>query len=213
MKKIFLDCGANRGQSIIYARKMYGADTVVHSFEAVPVLYQKLEEKWNSTPDVFIYNNACWIADEEVKIYIATTYSDASTLYLEKQDRPISPNLYNRVMGVDMARFIVENFSKEDYIILKFDIEGAEYDLMYHLAKEGVLPYINEVWGEWHLDKFPADYVQQTLLEKHNYIQKALAENNLTFRHWDVQLTETEKLELTLDQNNRMPMSEITFDL
>lgn len=213
MRTIFLDCGANRGQSIIYAKRKFGNDTEIHSFEAVPILYKKLLEKWESDPNVTLYNNACWIADEEVKIYIATTFSDASTLYTEKLDRPINPILYNNVMGVDMARFIKENFSKDDYIVLKFDIEGAEYDLMYHLSNEGILEYINEVWGEWHLDKFSQEFLQSHILPKHNHIQKALKEHNLEFKHWDVILEPEDYDKLTLDSQNKMPMSEIEFDI
>jgi FkbM family methyltransferase len=212
MRTIFLDCGANRGQSIIYAKRKFGEHVEIHSIEAVPVLYSKLLEKWEYDTNVTLYNNACWIKDEELKIYIATTYSDASTLYTQKLDRPISPMLYNNVMGIDMARFIRENFSKEDYIILKFDIEGAEYDLMYHLSKQGILEYINEVWGEWHLDKFSKEYIESDILYKHQHIQAALQEHNLEFKHWDVELLPEDYSRLTLDSSNKMPLAEIKFD-
>jgi FkbM family methyltransferase len=97
MRKIFLDCGANRGQSIIQAKKQFGDDFEIHSFEAVPILYDKLIEKWKHDSKVYLYNNAVWDKKDKVKIYLSLGWSDSSTLYLEKKDRPITTNLYNEI--------------------------------------------------------------------------------------------------------------------
>jgi FkbM family methyltransferase len=209
MRKIFLDCGANRGQSIVGAKKQFGTDTEIYSFEAVTVLYNKLVDKWKDDPKVKLYNNAVWDKVDKVKIYISTEWSDASTLYLEKFDRKINQDLYNEVDSIDLSDFIKNNFTPEDYIILKLDIEGAEYDVLYHLAQTGVLSYINELWGEWHLDKFPRDYIINNLGYKQDLIFEKLLELKLPFEEWHVHLDENEKQLLTLDSNNRMPLNEI----
>ena len=209
MRKIFLDCGANRGQSIIGAKKQFGSDIEVYSFEAVTILYNKLIEKWNNDPKVHLYNNAVWDKVDKVKIYISTEWSDASTLYLEKFDRKIDQDLYNEVDSIDLSDFIKNNFTPEDYIILKLDIEGVEYDVLYHLAQTGVLSYVNELWGEWHLDKFPREYIINNLGYKQDLIFEKLLELKLPFKEWHVHLDENEKQLLTLDSSNRMPLNEI----
>jgi hypothetical protein len=135
--------------------------------------------------------------------------SDASTLYLEKFDRKINQDLYNEVDSIDLSDFIKNNFTPEDYIILKLDIEGAEYDVLYHLAQTGVLSYINELWGEWHLDKFPRDYIINNLGYKQDLIFEKLLELKLPFEEWHPQIDDNDKLLLTLDSNNRMPLNEI----
>ena len=209
MRKIFLDCGANRGQSIIYAKKQFGSDIEIYSFEAVTVLYNKLIEKWSDDPKVHLFNNAVWDKNDKVKIYISTEWSDASTLYLDKFDRKINKDLYNEVDSIDLAEFIKNNFTPEDYIILKLDIEGAEYDVLYHLAQTGVMSYLNEVWGEWHLDKFPIKHIVEDLGPKQNYIFEKLYDYKLTFKDWHVALDDEDKKLLTLDASNRMPLNEI----
>ena len=209
MRKIFLDCGANRGQSIVGAKKQFGIDTEVYSFEAVTVLYNKLVDKWKDDLKVKLYNNAVWDKVDKVKIYISTEWSDASTLYLEKFDRKIDQDLYNEVDSIDLSDFIKNNFTPEDYIILKLDIEGAEYDVLYHLAQTGVLSYVNELWGEWHLDKFPREYIINNLGYKQDLIFEKLLELKLPFKEWHVHLDENEKQLLTLDSSNRMPLNEI----
>lgn len=209
MRKIFLDCGANRGQSIIGAKKQFGSDIEVYSFEAVTILFNKLIDKWKDDPNVHLYNLAVWDKKDKVKIYISTEYSDASTLYLDKRDRKIDKDIYNEVDSIDLSEFIKNNFTPEDYIILKLDIEGAEYDVLYHLAQTGVMSYLNEVWGEWHLDKFPIERIINDLSPKQDYIFEKLFEHKLTFKDWHVQLDDNDKLLLTLDSDNRMPLNEL----
>ena len=207
--KIFLDCGANRGQSIIEAKNRFGTDTEIYSFEAVPILYNKLVDKWKTDSKVHLYNNAVWDKEDIVKIYISTEWSDASTLYLDKFDRKIDQNIYSEVKSINLSEFIKNNFTPEDYIILKVDIEGAEYDVLYHLAQTGVMSYLNELWGEWHLDKFPMERVINDLGPKQDYIFEKLFEYKLTFKDWHVNLNDEEKKLLTLDDRNRMPLNEI----
>ena len=209
MRKIFLDCGANRGQSIVGAKKQFGLETEIYSFEAVPILYNKLLEKWSNDPKVHLYNNAVWDKEDVVKIYISTEWSDASTLYLEKVDRKIDQNLYSEVKSIDLSEFIKNNFTPEDYIILKLDIEGAEYDVLYHLVQTNILSYVNELWGEWHLDKFPREYIIEHLGYKQDAIFEKLAELKLPFKDWHVQIDDNEQSLLTLDSSNRMPLDEI----
>lgn len=209
MRKIFLDCGANRGQSIVGAKKQFGPDVEIYSFEAVTILFNKLLDKWKHDPKVHLHNLAVWDKNDKVKIYISTEWSDASTLYLDKKDRKIDEQLYNEVDSIDLSEFIKNNFTPEDYIILKVDIEGAEYDVLYHLAQTGVMSYLNEIWGEWHLDKFPIDRVINDLGPKQDYIFEKLFEYKLTFKDWHVQISDDEQSLLTLDKDNKMPLNEI----
>ena len=72
MRKIFLDCGANRGQSIVYAKKQFGSDIEIYSFEAVTILFNKLIDKWKDDSNVHLYNQAVWDKKDKVKIYLST---------------------------------------------------------------------------------------------------------------------------------------------
>lgn len=209
MRKIFLDCGSNRGQSIVTAKKQFGYDIEIYSFEAVPVLYDKLISKWNNDPNVHLYNNAVWNKEDIVKIYISSEWSDASTLFIEKADRKINKDLYSEVKSIDLAEFIKNNFTYDDYIILKLDIEGAEYDVLHHLIQTNMINYVNELWGEWHLDNFPIEYIIKHLGYKQDIIFEKLAELKLPFKEWHAQIDDNEKHLLILDDNNKMPLNDI----
>jgi hypothetical protein len=47
----------------------------------------------------------------------------------------------------------MDSFSKEDYIVLKVDIEGAEYEVLEKMFEDGSIEYIDELYIEWHYDK------------------------------------------------------------
>jgi hypothetical protein len=112
------------------------------------------------------------------------------------------------IVPVDSIKNIMGNLGHTHIDILKLDIEGAEYDVLYHLTQTNILSYINELWGEWHLDKFPREYIIKYLGYKQDVIFEKLEELKLPFKEWHPQIDDNDKLLLTLD-NNKMPLDEI----
>ena len=54
---------------------------------------------------------------------------------------------------LDLARWLRERFSMRDYVVLKLDIEGAEWIVIPHLlASTGAAALIDELYIEWHAD-------------------------------------------------------------
>ena len=154
MKKIFIDGGVNDGRSIDLFRKKWpdAKEYEIHSFECNPRFSSILNRK-----GVCFHNTAVWIKDEEIDFYLGNPLG--SSLCKDKFTGNLNKNPI-KVQGIDLAKFITENFLKEDYIVLKLDIEGGEYDVLPHLIKENIIPdYINELYGEWHGNKItPIDY-------------------------------------------------------
>jgi FkbM family methyltransferase len=62
-----------------------------------------------------------------------------------------------QVDSYDVAKLIMENYTKDDFIIIKMDVEGSEYDIVPYFMKVGVLEYIDEFACEWHKYMEPAD--------------------------------------------------------
>tara|TARA_Y100000361_G_scaffold126132_1_gene119945 strand:+ start:317 stop:1165 length:849 start_codon:yes stop_codon:yes gene_type:complete len=58
-----------------------------------------------------------------------------------------------QVESVDLSEWIKNNFKKEDYIILKLDVEGAEYEILEKFFDVGAIEYINEVFIEFHNER------------------------------------------------------------
>ena len=149
MKKVFIDLGFNKGQSVnlFYELIPDYAEYEIHAFEPDPSNFNSFSKFSN----VNFYKNAAWTTDGIVKFYLGSN-SFASTLNSSKITN-IKQNRYIDVECLDISKFIVNNFKKDDYIILKIDIEGAEYDLLNYMLSTGCLDYINDLFVEFHLNK------------------------------------------------------------
>ena len=51
---------------------------------------------------------------------------------------------------IDFSRWLSANFSIRDYIIVKMDIEGAEYEVLEKMIRDGTLQMVNELYVEFH---------------------------------------------------------------
>lgn len=180
-KKVFIDCGANNGSSIeLFLSKYPNASKFeIHSFECNPKLVQQLNQKYphKNFPSIFIYNKAVSIKDGESNFYIGNHLS--SSLRVDKKTGGIKYNNPFKVVTVDLHNFIVSNFSQEDYIILKLDIEGSEYDILPHLLQQNTFTFVNELFGEWHWTKLKN--VSQLF---HDELEKKLLEKGVMMKKW-----------------------------
>ena len=86
----------------------------------------------------------------------------------DKHNRtPEHENLYTfeepvSVECIDFSKWIKDNFSKEDYIFVKMDIEGSEYKILPKMIEDGTMSYIDTLVIEWH-DWIMPDFKSDTL--------------------------------------------------
>ena len=187
MKKIFIDAGANTGISIKLFLNRYpnSQEFEIHSFEPNPHLHKKLSEYSDRAT---IYHKAVYTEDTTLDFYLSNIHL-ASTLRIDKLTGGISQNNKIKVEAIDIAKFIKNNFNKEDYIILKLDIEGAEYDILPHLIEEGMFDgWINELFGEFHYKK-----LSLVTLSEHENLNKLLLDKGFKMKDW---CAERNKIEL-----------------
>jgi len=154
MKKVFLDFGACVGESIQMFNEIWpdSSQFEIHSFEALPDNFKELSETFGNWKNITLHQSVVYTADTKVKFHNATKYS--SSIRSDKITGGVNSDKYITVSSIDIAKFITDNFSKNDYIIMKMDIEGAEYEILPHLLNTNVLQdYVNELYGEWHLGK------------------------------------------------------------
>ena len=175
MRKIFIDGGANVGQSTRSFLKQWPDSKEYEIFMFEP----------NSKPPT-IYGNkttlirkAMWIYDGQIQFYEKSNSSQGNTMLVEKT------NLENRnykpraVECISLSRWIVTNFTKKDYIILKLDIEGAEYEVMKDLEENKVFKFIDIFFCEIHGLKCGKTFEQSIELID------ICRNNNLTPHRWD----------------------------
>lgn len=186
MKKIFIDLGFNKGQSVKFFYNLIpdSAEYEIHAFEPDPSNFSSFENFNN----VNFHKKAAWIRDGVVKFYLGSE-SFASTINSSKITN-IKQDRFIETECLDICKFITDNFDKDDYIILKIDIEGAEYELLNHMLSNNCLEYINDLFVEFHLGK-----ITNITSDQHNDLINKL--QSLGFTYADV-AWEKENIKLNL---------------
>jgi FkbM family methyltransferase len=156
MRKIFLDCGGNNGCSVRMFRGLYDKEEEyeIYSFEPNPVF-----DAWYDDLNVDLIKKAVWINDEELVFYQienrqAGKESGASTLSKTKALNHKNVIVHElKVKGIDFSSWLFDNFKPEDEIILKMDIEGAEYEVLNRMCDDDTIKFINKLYVEFHWEK------------------------------------------------------------
>tara|TARA_B100001250_G_scaffold316579_1_gene278988 strand:+ start:714 stop:1301 length:588 start_codon:yes stop_codon:yes gene_type:complete len=145
MKKVLLDCGANKGQSYdVFFKNRDDADQYeIHCFEPSPTFSSYLSEK-----SATYHQEAVWIEDGTMDFYDKGN-SLSGTIYKNKVDNKGGGEKI-QVDCIDFSKFIIDNFNKDDYIIVKFDIEGAEYKVIEKMLEDKTFEYVDEFFIEFH---------------------------------------------------------------
>ncbi|KAJ3287047.1 hypothetical protein HDU79_005998 [Rhizoclosmatium sp. JEL0117] len=170
---VFIDLGANRGDSyeaMLGVGKKFNYNYTIpagrshkemeaHLFEANSVFDEPLKEikakydKDGSYAPIYIYpSTVVYTKDTTVSFFVdhknpAHDFWGSSLLAshpdVTAQDKVDLP-------AVNIARFILQNFKKEDHVVVKVDIEGAEFDTIPHLLSTGAYVNIDYLYIEWH---------------------------------------------------------------
>lgn len=172
-RNIFIDLGANKGDSIrsfTESEDAQGGNSVkergrnggweIFAFEANPIFDEKLINLGNEINkaglnSIKIFNSTA-ISTENgwVEFYLDTVNEKqdywGSSLISNHPDVVASGNLRISVKSVDIHSFIINNFSRNDYIIIKMDIEGYEFQLFRHMFVKGTIDFIDEIYVEFH---------------------------------------------------------------
>jgi FkbM family methyltransferase len=186
VNKYFIDCGAHCGESILRARQQFGRDIAIISFEAVPSLAEELIKLYENDPLVSICNAAVYVKDGDIELKICPAFTDGSSILSTLNDNYKAKKI--KIPCFDLSNWIKHAFSEGDYVILKLDIEGAEYDVLEKLIKDNTISLIDELWGEWHYNHIIRNISQndaKILSERDNLIRAKLKELNKELKIWE----------------------------
>lgn len=154
MKKIFIDGGARIGESISELldkrNDLTGCD--VYLFECNSDHYQTLVDikNTNTKYNFFVRDEALWDANGEQNFYISTDiWGDLGCTLDSSKKEKLDLSNPRKVKTLRLSDFL-DNFSEEDYIVLKLDIEGGEYKVISDLINTGKIEKIKELYVEWH---------------------------------------------------------------
>jgi len=152
MKKIYIDCGAYKGVTV----KAFCASVPdlenweIYAFEPNP--YAKIHKHKR---DYTVLKKAVWIEDTTLPFYINKVLkrTQAPTLIKEKISGGLNKKKPLMVDSVDFGKWIIDNFKRDDTIVVKMDIEGAEYKVLPSMIKDGSINYVNVLYLETHWDR------------------------------------------------------------
>ena len=195
-KKVYLDCGGHFGEGLEKYISMYGMNSewTIFSFEPNTSSFDKLIKNKEIVLDVFFENKAVWIEDGTIPFHAEfppeTDISDGAgssimdlKFWKPKSDsNPGAGDVFDTydVECIDISKFILENFEPDDTIVLKFDIEGAEFDILRKMIDDGSISYVNDLYIEFH----DFCYLKETVETRQEIIDKiqSLCGDSITIR-------------------------------
>lgn len=150
--KYFLDCGGNDACSIRRFKQLFddADEYVIHSFEPNPIF----KNCYRGLQNVIFHEEAVWIEDGEARLYLANgRRSQGSSLIESKITGGLRKERFLTVKSIDFSAWIRSTFKLGDFIILKVDIEGAEYELLRKMIAEDTISYVSRLFIEFHYEK------------------------------------------------------------
>lgn len=157
-RQIYVDLGANEGNTVA---SFYEENPTweIYAFEPNPLLAADLRKKFRGIRNIAIVEAAASDQAGTAKFYPGIDSSQSSTLLtgkIETLNWRVDYQHPYTVNTVDLSHWLQKNTSMEDEIILKMDIEGAEYTVLQHLLNTRILTRIAELKVEWHVDRYPS---------------------------------------------------------
>jgi FkbM family methyltransferase len=144
---IFIDAGAHFGESYLAFQKcrLYPEHKwEVFAIEANPVLASKLPR----APRLTVMSKAVWISEGKMDFLIEYEDSGRNSMFKENfwENKP------TKTISVDTFDFSewVKQFSPNDYVIVSMDIEGAEFEVINKMIKDGTFKRLDRFYAEMH---------------------------------------------------------------
>lgn len=171
MRKIYIDLGAYDGDTIQMFREGKVVERPdlnefeIYAFEPLP----RFREILRKIQDITFNPAAAWIKDGQMELTL--DIGQAATIVKETElfDEYKKINETVLVESIDISQWIRNNFLADDCIILKMDIEGAEYAILDKMIADGTDKYIDNLIIEFH-DRLFTDYGDRTVKLREHFI-------------------------------------------
>ena len=155
-----IELGANVG---LITKKILLHNKPLYAFEPEPEAFKHLS--LIESPYLTKINKAAWIENGHTLLYrhkdwLETKSSTSSSLNITKTNVDNKNSV--RCETVDIAEYIL---SLNKRVIIKMDIEGAEYDVINHLLDKNALEKIERIYCEFHPKKIQFGYFQHYKLK------------------------------------------------
>lgn len=184
----FIDCGANIGQSIDWFINNFGDDYSIQidSFEANPELIGILNQKVNFIDENINTHHVAVSTNTESKKFYLQTWGARTGSSLIKGKESTDENSFIETDTINLNEWLQNNCDFEnEYVILKLDIEGTEYEIVESLLETGMCNNINALLVEWTPDvKFSRNKDMVDSIDSRKVIVKRASEEFSLVLDW-----------------------------
>ena len=196
MKNVFLDLGTHFGEGLKeFIHKFHMNESwIIHTFEINSLTFENfIANQHKQYPWVIPHLEAASNHNGELKVFIEShptrngDTGEATSVIGLNEWNPFDGKWKqyfqktSTVPCIDFSEFIINNFDKEDNIIVKMDIEGSEFDVLDRMIETGAIDYVNFISIEFHSHFF---FEKDKMKERENKIMEVIKEKNITFEAW-----------------------------
>lgn len=185
MNKVFIDCGANKGQGLREFINLLNIDSdwIVECYEPNPDC--ELEKNVMEFDFVTPYSKAVWIYNG--KVSFSRTLETEKSCYQSLGSSVNGLNWYDstyfdqdilQVECVDISD-ILNKYDDNDYIVVKLDIEGSEFDVIRKIISDNTIIKIDELYVEWH-----THHVHSETYETENELKEKIVSLGINLHDW-----------------------------
>ena len=160
-RKIFIDLGANLGNITAKFAEQHPDFELIAVEPNRDLINGLLEKSLEISRPVSVIWAAASTHDGRIQLFKSTRH-EASTIVMGKIEyeqfgwTQIDYSNGHLVPCIDFSAWLAKIARNGDEVIVKMDIEGAEYDVLEKLIADGNLKLIKTLFCEWHADRFPA---------------------------------------------------------
>jgi len=164
-RKVFFDLGAHYGEALrrFVTQLPLDATWEIHSFEPNPACQLAIRLRNFGLP-VQVHESAVWVRDGTIAFRQQNHRAAACASPADGQSDidgwgSCLESLDSRHPGLeppievaceDLAR-ILGSYSPDDHVVVKMDVEGAEFTILRHLIQRRVINRIKRLYVEWHV--------------------------------------------------------------
>ncbi|WP_204017580.1 FkbM family methyltransferase [Sphaerimonospora thailandensis] len=126
--------------------------------ELLPAIHREVARAPHS-PQVEVSPSAVWTHDGTINLFLG--HHESSTVMPGKRVPPVYDQQIDYdspvpVPAIDFSAWLRRTVTPDDHVVVKMDIEGAEYPVLRKLVADGTINLISILYIEWHHDRFPA---------------------------------------------------------
>lgn len=185
MKIYYYDLGVYNGGEIdlfLQIAKDLKFDYEIHGFEAYPVYAHKLKEKYKNNNNINIHELLIGDFTGKSKLYVSTA-EEGHSKYASKNN---CTKTYVNVNATKFSDFVEKGKFEKQFNIVRFNIEGAEWDFINDMIETGLYRHV-KIWlgatpGEDILKCGEIKHLYSNYLNLLNYYKI----NIHRFIYWDV---------------------------